>query len=81
MEKYVLRLEIIVDHFVWQLVQVFYSINHLSDDHLGLFLSYLLMLLQVIGQVWAFAKLENGAKGSGVDLHRVIELHDIRVRQ
>lgn len=44
-EQDVLRFQIVVDNFLWELVKVFNGVDHLLDHHLGLFLRQALVLL------------------------------------
>jgi hypothetical protein len=81
MEEYVLRLEVVMNNFVRQLMQIADRIHHLTDDQLCLLFWDLLVLLEIVGQIRAFAELEDCAEGRSVDLDCVVELHDVGMGQ
>ncbi len=39
------------------------------------------MFLEVVGEVWSFAVLHDGAKGGRVDVHSVVQLDNIGVAE
>ena len=63
MKKNVLWLQIIVDHFVRQLMKIPNCRCHLSDDQLSFSLRYLFVLFQIVTQIGSLTKLKDCAKG------------------
>lgn len=80
-EDYVLRFEVVVDDFLFLVVQVLQPTQNLADDQLCFFLLYLLVFLQVVIQVWATAELENGTKAVMVNFNSVEVFHDAAMVQ
>lgn len=80
-EDYVLGFEVVVDDFLFLVVQVLQSAQDLADDQLRFFFLDLLVFFQVIVQVWATAELENGAEAVVVDFNSVKVFHDASMVQ
>lgn len=76
-----MRLQVVVDDFIAQLMDVLYRADHLSNDEFCLFLWNLLMLLQVEREIWSFAVLQDGAEGTCIDLLSIVKLHYIWMRK
>jgi len=80
-EEDVLRLEVVVNDLVGELMQVADSTDYLPYYQFGLFLGYLLVLLQVERQVRTLAKLQHSAERIGIYLDCVIKSHDVGMAQ
>lgn len=80
-EQDVLRLQVVVDYLVRQLVQVANRTHHLTQDQPRLLLGDAFVLLEVVRQVGTIAVLHDGAEGRGVDLDGIVELDDVGVGQ
>jgi hypothetical protein len=77
MEEDVLRLQVVVDHLIRQLMQVFDSTHYLSEYESCLFLGDALMLLEIVGKIRALAVLHDSAERGGIDIDRIIQLDNI----
>lgn len=62
MKKYILGLQVVMDHFVRQLMQVSNRTDHLSNDKFGFSFGDSFVLLQVEGQIWALTVLQYRAE-------------------
>ena len=80
-EDDVLWFQVVVDYLLLLVVQVLQPAQDLRYDQLGLLLSYLLVLLQVIVKVRPTAQLENGTEAVMVNLHRVVVLNHAPIVQ
>ena len=79
MKEDVLRLQVVVDNFVLQLMQVPDGRRHLPNYQFGLSLRYFLMFLQVVTQIRTITILQHCAEGIAVDFNSIVRADDVGV--
>jgi hypothetical protein len=76
-EHDILRFQVVVDYFLWQLMQVLDGTNDLFDEQFGLFLRQSVVFLDVERQVGSLAVLQDCTEGLLVQFYGSVEFHDV----
>lgn len=77
MKHNVLRFQVVMNDFLWQLMQIFDCIDNLFNHHFGFFLRQSFMFLQVIGQIRAFTVLKNCAESILINFYCSVQPHNV----